>query len=167
MPSREEAKFEELKLYAQSLDLNSPLSWYLRHDQGNLKKGCPRDPEAVYGDHWTTWCDFLTASRYCSFYLAKDFAMELELDSHKQWRDYCKYMKMPATIPDNPHEIYAAEWRGWHDFLQGSRTRHNIFRPTTRGEKCGKCKTCLNPQMKQACLTVRARMQEEMASMCC
>ena len=30
-----------------------------------------------------------------------------------------------------------------------------------RSERCGRCHTCINPQLKQACLTVRARQEAE------
>jgi hypothetical protein len=30
-----------------------------------------------------------------------------------------------------------------------------------RSERCGHCHTCVNPQLKQACLTVRARQEAE------
>jgi len=39
------------------------------------------------------------------------------------------------------------------------RVRRRLFPPIGRGNKCGFCKYCLNPQMKQACLTRRNEMR--------
>lgn len=42
------------------------------------------------------------------------------------------------------------------------RTRRNIMPRITKAERCGECHTCKNPQMKKACLTVRARNVEKL-----
>ena len=36
--------------------------------------------------------------------------------------------------------------------------------PPVRGQKCGKCKHCLNPQMKKKCLEVERKQKEELAA---
>lgn len=38
-----------------------------------------------------------------------------------------------------------------------SKKRQTMFKRIRSSERCGKCHTCLNPQMKKACETVRAR----------
>ena len=39
---------------------------------------------------------------------------------------------------------------------KGGRLRKNVFTVVPKLKKCGRCKTCLNPNFKKACLTVRA-----------
>lgn len=48
----------------------------------------------------------------------------------------------------------------------GSRSSHgkkrrNLFPVIRKAQRCGKCHTCLNPQLKKACLTVREQMMRE------
>lgn len=42
-----------------------------------------------------------------------------------------------------------------------SRKRRNLFPVIRKSQRCGKCHTCLNPQLKKACLTVREQMMRE------
>jgi hypothetical protein len=42
------------------------------------------------------------------------------------------------------------------------RTRNNLFKPVRKHQRCGTCQTCLNPRMKKACLTVRAKQEQEL-----
>jgi hypothetical protein len=37
------------------------------------------------------------------------------------WEDYCRSSKKPTDIPDRPDLVYASEWKGWVDWLGGSR----------------------------------------------
>lgn len=41
------------------------------------------------------------------------------------------------------------------------RKRRNLFPSIRKSQRCGKCHTCLNPQLKKACLTVREQMMRE------
>ncbi|KAF6255584.1 hypothetical protein COO60DRAFT_200386 [Scenedesmus sp. NREL 46B-D3] len=41
------------------------------------------------------------------------------------------------------------------------RKRRNLFPVIRKSQRCGKCHTCLNPQLKKACLTVREQMMRE------
>lgn len=43
-----------------------------------------------------------------------------------------------------------------------SRKRRNLFPAVRRSQRCGNCHTCLNPQLKKACITMRERMMKEM-----
>jgi hypothetical protein len=43
-----------------------------------------------------------------------------------------------------------------------SRKRRNLFPAIRRSQRCGNCHTCLNPQLKKACITMRERMMKEM-----
>lgn len=42
-----------------------------------------------------------------------------------------------------------------------SKKRRNLFPVIRKSQRCGKCHTCLNPQLKKACLTVREQMMRE------
>jgi hypothetical protein len=39
--------------------------------------------------------------------------------------------------------------------------RRNLFPVIRKSQRCGKCHTCVNPQLKKACLTVREQMMRE------
>ena len=41
----------------------------------------------------------------------------------------------------------------------GGTARQATFRPIRSSERCGYCRTCLNPKSKRACLTVRAEFE--------
>lgn len=41
------------------------------------------------------------------------------------------------------------------------RKRRNLFPVIRKSQRCGKCHTCTNPQLKKACLTVREQMMRE------
>lgn len=43
-----------------------------------------------------------------------------------------------------------------------SRKRRNLFPTIRRAQRCGTCHTCLNPQLKKACMTVREQMMKDM-----
>ncbi|QDZ23528.1 hypothetical protein A3770_10p60460 [Chloropicon primus] len=159
-----------LRDYARSLQLKTPHAWLGLHDQGKLEGGSPRDPHEVYSKYWISWCDFLAVQRHQAFFLAKEFARELDLKDKEEWTSYCKHCKMPGGIPENPDKIYSQEWRGWKDFLGQARcpkprnvyikrTRIDSYKRMPKAKRCGQCKTCLNPRMRKACLTVRAIME--------
>ncbi len=40
------------------------------------------------------------------------------------------------------------------------RKRNNTFKRVRSTERCGKCRTCLNPHLKKACETIRAQQQQ-------
>lgn len=45
-----------------------------------------------------------------------------------------------------------------------NRKRRNLFPVIRKAQRCGKCHTCLNPQLKKACQTVREQMMREAGS---
>eukprot|EP00878_Enallax_costatus_P012814 GHUV01013381.1.p1 GENE.GHUV01013381.1~~GHUV01013381.1.p1 ORF type:complete len:433 (+),score=127.27 GHUV01013381.1:149-1447(+) len=45
-----------------------------------------------------------------------------------------------------------------------NRKRRNLFPAIRKSQRCGKCHTCLNPQLKKACQTVREQMMREAGS---
>ena len=45
-------------------------------------------------------------TKWRSFSDAKMFVKELQLNSEKEWRTYCKSNKKPNDIPSNPNVAY-------------------------------------------------------------
>lgn len=52
--------------------------------------------------------------------------------------------------------------RSSSDSGEGGRKRRTLFPTIRRSQRCGKCHTCQNPQLKKACMTVREAMMKEM-----
>ena len=40
-----------------------------------------------------------------------------EAEARAAWERYCASGKKPADIPERPDFVYAAEWKGWVDWL--------------------------------------------------
>ncbi len=60
-----------------------------------------------------------------------------------------------------PEESGALDTMSHHP-LEGSSSFERLpFFSTRRSQRCGQCHTCVNPQLKQACLTVRAQQEAE------
>lgn len=71
-----------------------------------------------------------------------------------------------SSSPDQGHHP-AKKARRSSDSGAGSdggsgRKRRNLFPSVRRSQRCGNCHTCLNPQLKKACITMRERMMKEM-----
>ena len=49
---------------------------------------------------------------------ARNFARNLKLENHKEWKDYCKSGKKPDDIPVAPQSAYRDKgWISWGEFL--------------------------------------------------
>lgn len=74
--------------------------------------------------------------------------------------------RQSSSSPDQGHHP-AKKARRSSDSGAGSdggsgRKRRNLFPAVRRSQRCGNCHTCLNPQLKKACITMRERMMKEM-----
>jgi len=71
---------------------------------------------------------------------------KLLAEFHRMFRGKLK------TTPNGVKRTYVAS-------PDGSRKRFAQFPTVKRGQKCGMCHHCLNPRLKQACITRRAEMR--------
>jgi hypothetical protein len=55
-----------------------------------------------------TWLDFDAAKKY---------SHKLQLNSQKEWKQFCKSGNKPDNIPVCPNRVYANEWVSWEDWL--------------------------------------------------
>jgi hypothetical protein len=69
---------------------------------------------------------------YLPYKKARSFARNLQLKSLTEWQNYCKFGKLTADIPANPHHVYANDgWAGYGDWLGTGRIAAHLreYRP--------------------------------------
>lgn len=55
---------------------------------------------------------------YRNFEEGKEFVRSLNLNSAKEWQEYCKAETKPKDIPDAPELVYKSKgWLSWSDWL--------------------------------------------------
>lgn len=117
--------YEEAKLFALKLKLNSIVEWH-KFYKSNKPSGIPSNPNRVYnGKGWKDWSDFLGTNNisnakknFVPYEEAKKHAYELGLNSQKDWVGYCKSGRKPNDIPTDLKKSYKNKgWKNWADFL--------------------------------------------------
>jgi predicted helicase len=116
--------FEEARVFARKLKLNSINQWLNYCKQGKKPDDIPTKPNSTYKNEWISWGDYLGNGKiadqfklYRSFDSAREFARKLGLKSGAQWITYSKSDKKPQDIPAFPQRTYKSEWKGMADFL--------------------------------------------------
>ena len=72
----------------------------------------------------------------------------------------CGCLKGPEdSSPDVPEGDESDEEQSGATARRRKR-RRNILPRIARGQRCGECHTCRNPQMKKACVTMRAKLMQ-------
>ena len=135
--------FKEAREFARALGLSSHVEWW-KWTTGRLRRtslpklppDIPAGPERVYVDDWKDWADWLGHSRriggWRPFKEAREYALGLDLKSHKEWSDLVKKRnsasdnRLPDDIPSYPNNVYE-EWIGWWDWL-GTGNRRGSWR---------------------------------------
>jgi hypothetical protein len=112
--------FEEARVYARSLGLESMREWEARTDQ--LPPDIPKDPRKVYRNSgWVSTADWLGSDYrkggYRPFAEARAFAHSLGLKTFAQWRKWARSKDRPADIPVAPNTVYQQEWESFDDWL--------------------------------------------------
>lgn len=69
-----------------------------------------------------------------------------------------KSLKRTAVADDHKRRRSSSDSGGRSSH---GRKRRNLFPVIRKSQRCGACHTCLNPQLKKACLTVREQMMRE------
>ncbi len=124
--NREYLPFEEAKLFAHTLNLNSFGEWRKFSASSEKPANIPTDPSKVYKNKgWISWGDWLgtgTVStwnkQYLPFVKARSFVHGLNLKSKNHWFEYFSSGKKTDDIPGDPYAIYKDEgWISWGDWL--------------------------------------------------
>lgn len=126
--------FEEARDFVRKLDLKSNKDWKVYSKSSNRPINIPASPDNSYKEKgWISWGDWLgTKSIYKGdfekFEEARKFVRNLNLNSSKEWRAYCKSGDKPNFIPTNPQKIYKnTGWKDLGDWL-GTGTKATRFR---------------------------------------
>jgi superfamily II DNA or RNA helicase len=122
----EYATFSEARQYARSLTLRNQSEWFEYCKSGDLPLNMAKAPHHKYlGEGWVSWPDFLGSKgrggkkkEWREFNKAREFARNLGLKNHSEWRIFASTNDKPKDIPSSANAIYAEEgWLGWTDFL--------------------------------------------------
>jgi len=128
--------FEEAREFAQGLKIRSYKEWFAfcRGEfsrKGALPSDIPTKPNRTYFyKGWKNWGDWLGTGNisphsynYLHFKAARSFARSLNLQSLKEWRNFCKgkFLRkgtIPENIPRKPNRVYEKKgWQGIADWL--------------------------------------------------
>jgi superfamily II DNA or RNA helicase len=140
--------FANARKHARSLKLSSRAQWtaYCKgelHNRAPKPIDIPSNPDTVYKDEgWMGMGDWLGTGnlrpidrQYAPFTEARLFALSLNLNSGKEWRNYCKGMMRdkpakPENIPADPNRYYKSQgWKGMGHWLGTGTTRFGSFMP--------------------------------------
>jgi len=121
--------FKEAREFARSLNLKGTNAWQAYWKSNTLPPNTSSRPDYVYKNKgWTDWGDFLGTGnvasyniQFHSFESTKEFARSLDIQTWKEWQEYCKSGNKPDDIPANPNRTYKKEWVSWGDFLKTGR----------------------------------------------
>ena len=110
--------FEEAREFAHSLNLKNIEKWFEYCKSGDKPNNIPKTPYDVYKNQWISWDDFLNLTSQLLFEEAREFVHSLNLNSEREWFEYCKSGDKPNNIPSYPYEQYKNKgWVSWSDFL--------------------------------------------------
>jgi predicted helicase len=118
--------FTEARTFVHSLKVKNSEEWKIYCKSGNKPTDIPAFPSRTYSNTgWQSMGDWLGTGRiadklkeYRSFMPAKEFVQRLELNSEKEWRQYCKSGEKPNDIPSTPAKVYKNQgWLGMGDWL--------------------------------------------------
>ena len=118
--------FNKARSFVRKLELSSRSKWNIYRISNKLPSDIPKAPAQVYkGKGWINWGDWLGSGsvqynliNYQSFNKARSFVRQLNLNSQKEWYEYCHSGDKPIDIPKNPHLIYKnTGWNGLNDWL--------------------------------------------------
>jgi len=117
--------FESAREFARSLGLKNQKEWNEYRISKQIPYDIPSNPNGTYKNKgWKGYGDFLGNGNiapkdmsFRSFSDAKKFIQKLELNSRREWNEYCKSGNKPGDIPQKVERTYQNEWKGWGNFL--------------------------------------------------
>ncbi len=126
--------FLEARRFVHALQLQTQQEWVEYCKSGKKPVDVPQKPARTYKDQgWNGLGDWLGTGRIANrdrafrpFQEARKFVHALELQTQRDWIEYCKSGNKPVDIPCNPADVYKnCGWKGLADWL-GTEAR---FRP--------------------------------------
>ena len=118
--------FNKARSFVRKLELSSRSKWNIYRISNKLPSDIPKAPAQVYkGKGWINWGDWLGSGsvqynliNYQSFNKARSFVRQLNLNSQKEWYEYCHSGDKPIDIPTTPSNTYKNKgWKGISDWL--------------------------------------------------
>jgi superfamily II DNA or RNA helicase len=135
-PSKRQFKsFLEAREFAHSLKLKGKSGWFEYSKQGLIPPDIPINPDRKYiNDGWIGWGDWLgtyskasSQYQYRPFLEARDFVQSLNINTQKEWINYCKSGNKPEDIPQSPHVAYKGKgWISLGDWLGTGRVANQL-----------------------------------------
>jgi len=121
---REYLPFNQARLFAQNLKLESQTSWKKFCNSGKRPNDIPSHPDGTYKKEWKGWGDWLGTGtiatferEYLPFNEAKEYIHNLKFKNQNEWRIFSKSNKKPKNIPTNPNIVYKKDWKGMGDWI--------------------------------------------------
>lgn len=116
---KEYKSFEEARLFAQSLNIQTLEQWRAFCSQPDFPVDIPKTPDYVYKHKgWNNYYDWFGIKQYQSFENGKKFAQNLNIKSAKEWAETYKKGSIPDDIPLSPNSVYNGKgWKSWGDWL--------------------------------------------------
>ena len=120
--------FEDHRIFARSLKLNSETEWQKFCKSGKKPADIHASPSRAFKNKgWKGWPDFLgnigriaNQNRvFWSYEKASAFLIKLGVENKDDFFRKCKSGKIPKEIPRNTERVYKKQgtWKGWGDFL--------------------------------------------------
>ena len=143
---KEFRSFEDAKKFVASLNLESQKEWTEYCKSGNKPDDIPAKPQNTYKNKgWISLGEFLGTGRIADqnkqfrpYSDAKKFVASLNLESQKEWTEYCKSGNKPDDIPAKPQNTYKNKgWISLGEFLGTGRIadQNKQFRPYSDAKK--------------------------------
>lgn len=126
MTTKNWRSFEEARIFAQSLQLNSCLEWHCWLKKKEKPPDIPSSPNSVYANKgWKGWGDWLGTyfisskkRKYRPFSEARLFIRQLHFKNSNEFKEWGKTKQKPEDISTTPEATYKETgWISWNDFL--------------------------------------------------
>lgn len=125
--------YKESQKYVQTLGIKSRRQWQEYYRNNKIPNDIPIDPVSIYRNSgWENFKEWLGVqeeidsnekNNYYTFEEARSYVHSLNLNSIKEWKDYCNGLipelgEIPSFIPKNPKEVYKKKgWWGLYDWI--------------------------------------------------
>ena len=139
--------FEDHRIFARSLKLNSETEWQKFCKSGKKPADIHANPSRAFiNNGWTNWPDFLGNDErianqnrvFWSYEKASAFLIKLGIKDKTDFERKCKSGKIPKEIPRNTERVYKKQgtWKSWGDFLGTGRiANQNMVWPSIKEAK--------------------------------
>jgi len=123
---KEYKSFKDAREFVQKIHLKSYREWKEYCKSGKKPEDIPNVPHQVYKNKgWKSMGDFFGTGivatfnmKYRDFKNAREFVHSLNLQSSKEWNNFCKSGNKPEDIPAGPGNVYKNKgWKSMGDWL--------------------------------------------------